>query len=160
MLNITIVAVGKLKEKYLADGCAEYLKRLQAFCKCEVIELDEWRLPASPSQAQIDDALQKESKAIAAKLPPQAYLVAMCVEGGQHSSESFAEEFEKAAQRGKSSIAFVIGGSFGLAEELKASADLRLSLSKMTLPHHMARFFLLEQVYRAMTITANMKYHK
>lgn len=160
MLNITLICVGKLKEAYLREGCAEYLKRLQGFCKVSVVEVDEVRLPENPSAAQIAACIESEGKRIAAKLPLGAHVVALCIEGETPSSEELSRKVEQTAIAGKSSIAFVIGGSYGLCAQIKAQAQLKLSMSRMTFPHQLARFMLLEQVYRAFQISANGKYHK
>lgn len=160
MLNITLVCVGKLKEAYLREACAEYLKRLQGFCKMSVVEVDEVRLPDSPSAAQIAACIESEGKRIAAKLPAGAHVAALCIEGKTPSSEELSRTIEQAAIGGKSSIAFVIGGSYGLCGQIKSRAQLQLSMSRMTFPHQLARLMLLEQVYRAFQISANGKYHK
>ncbi|WP_312640769.1 23S rRNA (pseudouridine(1915)-N(3))-methyltransferase RlmH [Hydrogenoanaerobacterium sp.] len=160
MLSITVICVGKLKESYLREGCAEYVKRLQAFCKISVIEVDEERLSDNPSAAQIDACIESEGKRIAAKLPAGAYLIPMCIEGNQLCSVELSRTIDKIGISGKSSIVFLIGGSHGLWEELKAKSQLRLSMSKMTFPHQLARMMLLEQIYRAFQISANGKYHK
>ena len=160
MINVTILCIGKLKEDYLRAACAEYLKRLSTFCKASVVELNEARLPEKPSQAQITAALAEEGKSILAKLPNGSYTVALCIEGERFTSERLAERMASAAASGKSSLAFIIGGSFGLSDEVKNTCALRLSMSDMTFPHQLARVMLLEQVYRAFSINANTKYHK
>lgn len=160
MGNIQILCVGKLKEKHFAAACAEYQKRLSAFCKLTVTELPEVRLPEHPSQAQIDAALAREGEAILAKLPKGGKVVALCVEGELLSSPQLARQMAAWAVEGTSQLSFLIGGSFGLAEGVKARAHLRLSMSPMTFPHHLARIMLLEQIYRAYQISAGTKYHK
>lgn len=160
MLNVQIICVGKLKERYLSDGCNEYLKRLGAFCRIQVIEVDEERLPDRPSPAQIAAGIEREGRRIVAKLPQGAYTVPLCIEGTMLDSPGLARAIDRAAVEGKSCIAFLIGGSFGLWEPLKRSAPLRLSMSRMTFPHQLARMMLLEQVYRAFQINSNGKYHK
>lgn len=160
MVNIQLICVGKLKEKHFAAACAEYVKRLGAFCKLTVTELPEERLPDNPSQAQIDAALEKEAGLILQKLPKGCKLIAMCVEGKLLSSEALAAQMEKWTVEGTSSMALVIGGSFGLHPSVKQQAQLRLSMSPMTFPHHLARVMVLEQVYRAFQITAGTRYHK
>ncbi len=160
MVNIHLICVGKLKEKHFLAACAEYEKRLGAFCKLTLTELNEDRLPDNPSQAQIDAALEKEAGAIFAKLPKNCKLIAMCVEGKLLSSEALAAQVEKWTVDGASSLALVIGGSFGLHPSVKERAALKLSMSPMTFPHHLARVMVLEQVYRAFQINLGTKYHK
>lgn len=160
MQKVSVICVGKMKEKFYIDAAAEYVKRLSRFCKLEIIELPEDRLPEDPSQAQIDAALAKEADAIRAKLPPSAYLIAMCVEGKQRSSEELAALMALSANQGGSHLVFLIGGSFGLHPSVKALAAVKLSMSPMTFPHHLARVMLLEQIYRGYQINVGSKYHK
>ena len=160
MRSVTLLTVGKLKESFYRQACDEYVKCLGAFCKLNVIELPEERLPQNPSQAQIDAALEKEAAAVRAKLPAGAVLAALCVEGKLLSSEDLAGQMAHWAGSGKSSVVFLIGSSFGLSPTLKAQADLRLSMSPMTFPHHLARVMVLEQIYRAFQINAGSPYHK
>ena len=159
MVNVTIITVGNLKEDYLRQAVAEYQKRLLAFCRPTVIELKEVKLPDSPSKGEIESALSTEGERILASIPPRAYKVALCVEGKQLSSEEFAATIEKATLV-SSDICFIIGSSHGLAPEVKAAADLRLSFSKLTFPHQLMRVVLTEAVYRAFTIIKGTKYHK
>ena len=160
MLSLTLICVGKLKEPHYIAACAEYEKRLAAFYKLSVIEIPEERLPENPSPAQITAALTADGKRIMAKLPVGVAVVALCVEGEEMSSPVFAARLDKIAVSGMSHIVFLIGGSFGLAEKIKVLAKIRLSLSSMTFPHHLARVMLLEQLYRAGQISAGGKYHK
>lgn len=160
MVNIHLLCVGKLKEPHFAAACAEYTKRLGTSCKLTVTELPEVRLPEDPSPAQIEAALAKEGEAILAKLPKGAKVVALCVEGSLLSSRKLAQTLADWQVAGTSSIALVIGGSFGLHPDLKAKAQLKLSMSPMTFPHHLARVMVLEQLYRAFQINAGTKYHK
>ena len=160
MQKVSIICVGKMKEKFYIDAAAEYVKRLSRFCKLEITELPEDRLPDDPSQAQIDAALAKEADAIRAKLPPSAYILAMCVEGKTRSSEELASLMAQSANQGESHLVFLIGGSFGLHPSVKALAAGTLSMSPMTFPHHLARVMLLEQIYRGYQINAGSKYHK
>ena len=160
MQKVTILCVGKLKEKFYADAVSEYSKRLSRFCKLDIVELNEERLPEDPSPAQIEAALSREADAIRAKLPPAAMAVALCVEGKQRSSEELAPLMADSASRGVSHLVFLIGGSFGLHPSIKELAAVRLSMSPMTFPHHLARVMLLEQIYRAYQINAGTKYHK
>ena len=160
MQKVSIICVGKMKEKFYMDAAAEYVKRLSRFCKLEILELPEERLPENPSQAQIDAALAREAEAIKSKLPPQAYIIAMCVEGKTRSSEDLAYLMADSANRGESHLVFLIGGSFGLHPSIKALASVKLSMSPMTFPHHLARVMLLEQIYRGYQINNGSKYHK
>jgi len=159
MMNITVIAVGKLKESYLRDGCGEYIKRLGAFSKVNVIEIAEQRASDNPSQAEILDVISKEGKRIKERIPKGATVIPLCIEGKEYSSPDFSALLENIALE-SSSICFVIGGSFGLSSEVKALGKYKLSFGKMTLPHQLARMVLLEQVYRAFSISNNSKYHK
>ena len=160
MLNITIIAVGKLKEQYLRDASAEYQKRLSAFCKLSIIEIPPEKLSDNPSAKEIENALNNEAKKIFEKIPKGAKVYSMCIEGKQRSSEELSEEIDNLAVEGASNIVFIIGGSFGLSDEVKKLSAFRLSMSKMTFPHQIARIMLLEQIYRAMQISIGTKYHK
>ena len=160
MQKVTILCVGKLKEKFYMDAAAEYAKRLSRYCKLELVELPEERLPEDPSPAQIEAALLKEAAAIRAKLPAGASLIALCVEGELRSSEALARQMADWASQGVGQLVFLIGGSFGLHPSIKEAAKLRLSMSPMTFPHHLARVMVLEQIYRAYQINAGTKYHK
>ena len=160
MQKVTVLCVGKLKEKFYMDAAAEYAKRLSRYCKLELVELPEERLPEDPSPAQIEAALLKESAAIRAKLPSGAALVALCVEGELRSSEALARQMADWASQGVGQLVFLIGGSFGLHPSIKEAAKLRLSMSPMTFPHHLARVMVLEQIYRAYQINAGTRYHK
>ncbi|MDY3282274.1 23S rRNA (pseudouridine(1915)-N(3))-methyltransferase RlmH [Dysosmobacter sp.] len=160
MQKVTILCVGKLKEKFYADAAAEYAKRLSRFCRLEIIELPEERLPENPSPALVDAALAREAEAIRGKLPAGAVAVAMCVEGPLLSSEELAKRMAGWAGQGGSHLVFVIGGSFGLHPSVKTAAAQRVSMSPMTFPHHLARVMLLEQIYRAYQINAGARYHK
>ena len=161
MLSVNIITVGKLKETYLRDACNEYIKRLRAFCKLTIIELSESRLNDNPSEREITSALTDEAKAMNNFLTiKDSFNIAMCIEGKQLSSVEFSQQIEKAAINGKSTINLIIGSSFGIADEVKQTADFKLSMSKMTFPHQLARVMILEQIYRAFQITSNGKYHK
>ena len=159
MLTVRILCVGKCKEKYWREACAEYGKRLSAFCRFEVLEVDEERLPERPSKAQIESGLEQEGKRLLQKAGSTP-IVALCIEGKELSSPQLAQYVERAAVNGASSLAFVIGGSYGLAERLKGESWVKLSMSPMTFPHHLARVMVLEQVYRAFQIAAGTRYHK
>ncbi len=160
MVNVNIICVGKLKEKYLRDASSEYIKRLTAFCKLNIIEISPYALPDSPSAAQIEMGLIDEGKRILQKINPGAYVYAMCIEGKQRSSVSLSEEFDSLCVSGESNLTFIIGGSFGLSDEVKKRANAKLSMSEMTFPHQLARIMLLEQIYRAFQISSGGKYHK
>lgn len=159
-MNITIICLGKLKEKYLRDAVDEYLKRISAYGKPGVIELTPVRLSDNPSQNEIDNALSREAEEIKKKIPNNSYVFALCIEGKEKSSDAFAKTMSDAAIGGKSNLVFIIGSSFGLSPEIKALADYRLSFSPMTFPHQLMRVMLLEQIYRAFQIINNGKYHK
>ena len=155
MRRVKIICFGKLKEPHWRAACAEYEKRLGPYCKLETVELQPAALPDNPSQAQIEQALDIEAKLAFSKIPKNAGVAALCVEGGHYSSEQFAAWLE-----GQSEAALLIGSSFGLHESLKTQAQLKLSLSHMTFPHQLARIMLLEQIYRAFQIQTGGKYHK
>lgn len=160
MQSVTVLCVGKLKERFYADACAEYQKRLGRFCRLSLIELPEQRLSDAPSASEIAAALEKEADAIFERLPRGGAVIALCVEGKELSSEQLAGTMERYATQGVSQLTFLIGGSFGMAERVKKAADLRLSMSPMTFPHHLARVMLLEQIYRAYQIQCGTRYHK
>ena len=162
MLNVHIICVGKLKEKFYLDAAAEYAKRLSPFCRLQITELNEEKLPQDPSQALIDAALRKEADAIRGKIPPNSRVVALCVEGRMRSSEELAAKLRDCPWGDASAkhLVFLIGGSYGLDAALKQEAGDRLSMSPMTFPHHLARVMLLEQLYRGFQINEGSKYHK
>ncbi len=160
MLSVTVICIGKLKEAFMRDASAEYQKRLSRFCSFNIKELAEAPLPENPSDALVAAALKKEGDMILAEIPSGAYSIALCIEGKQLSSPELAERIENVALSGKSAVCFIIGSSFGLSDEVKQKCDLKLSFSKMTFPHQLFRVLLLEQIYRAFSITNKMKYHK
>ena len=160
MMNINIICVGKLKEDYLRNACAEYQKRLGAFCRLKITELQPARLPESPNDSQINAALEDEGKQILSRIAANEAVFAMCIEGKMLSSEKLSEEIESYALKGFGSLCFIIGGSHGLSPAVKARANFRLSMSPMTFPHQLARVMLLEQIYRAFMISNGGKYHK
>lgn len=160
MTTVNLIYVGNIRENYLLAAAAEYEKRLSAYCRLVCTELKEEKLPDEPSQAQIDAAIKKEGERILAVLPQKSKKIALCVEGKQISSEGFSSLLKTAENSGFSQISFIIGGAFGLSEEVKKVCDFRLSLSKMTFTHRIARILLLEQIYRAENIAAGGKYHK
>ena len=160
MQRVTVLCVGKLKEKFYIAAAAEYVKRLQRHCKLELIELPEQRLPDDPSPAEIQKALRTEGDAIRERLPKGGAVIALCIEGRPCSSQELSRRMAEFGVQGKTQLTFLIGGSVGLDEDLKRQADWRLSMSPMTFPHHLARIMLLEQIYRAYQISAGTKYHK
>ncbi len=160
MINVNLIVLGKLKEKYMKDFSAEYEKRLSSYCKLTVTELEPVKLSDNPSQTEIDNALAKETQMINSKIPKNSYVFSMCIEGKQMSSEELSARIEDIALCGKSNITFIIGSSFGLSDEIKRMSDFKFSMSKMTFPHKLARIMLTEQIYRAFSISNNAKYHK
>lgn len=155
---IQLIAVGKLKERWMHDGFAEYEKRLSRYCKFMLTELPESRLPDDPNEAETAAALEQEGKAILQAA--RGKIIALCIEGKPHSSEQLAAVLAQAGVTGDSAVSFVIGSSFGLSDAVKQRAGLRLSMSPMTFPHQLARVLLMEQIYRAFQINAGGKYHK
>lgn len=149
-----------MREKFYIDAFSEYAKRLQAYCRFECVELTEQRLPENPSQKEITAALDREAVEIIKNIPTDAYIVAMCVEGRQMKSEGMAKLIAERAESGKPKLCFLIGGSFGMSDEVKQRADMRLSMSEMTFPHHLARVMLAEQIYRGFKINEGSRYHK
>ena len=160
MFEITLIAMGKLKEKFYLSAAAEYEKRLKGYCNFKLIELPEVRLSDSPSAAEIENALEREADTILTKVPKGAWFCVFTPEGKLLSSENLASKMADVKLSGKSSACFLIGSSFGMAQRLKNVADMKLSMSPMTFPHHLARIMILEQLYRAEAIQAGSKYHK
>ena len=160
MLSVSVICIGKLKERFFEQACAEYQKRLSRFCALNIKELSECALPENPSGAQIDAALKKEGEMIEREIPSGAYTISLCVEGKQLSSNELSEKLDGVALSGKAKVCFIIGSSFGLAQSVKQKSNLCLSFSKMTFPHQLFRVLLLEQIYRAFSISNGMKYHK
>lgn len=160
MFSVTLICMGKLKEKFYTAAAAEYEKRLQGYCQFKLLELPEARLPENPSPAEIAAGLDKEAETILAKIPKGAWFCVLTPEGKLLSSEALARQMEQVKLSGKSSACFLIGSSFGIAPRVKARANLKLSMSPMTFPHHLARVMVLEQLYRAEAIQAGSKYHK
>ena len=155
-----MICVGKLKEKFYIEAVAEYSKRLSGYCKLQITELPEERLPKEPSPAQIESALSKEGDAILSKIQPRSSLIALCVEGKPRSSEGVAELIETWSQKGEKELVFAIGGSHGMHPKVKEKAWIKLSMSPMTFPHHLVRVMLLEQIYRGFKINEGSSYHK
>lgn len=160
MFNITLITIGKLKEKFYLSAAAEYEKRIKGYCQFHLIELPEVRLPDNPSPSEISNALEKEADNIIEKIPKGAWFCTLTPEGKMLSSEELAEKMQAVKISGKNSACFLIGSSFGMAPRLKKMADFKLSMSPMTFPHHLARVMVLEQLYRAEAIQAGSKYHK
>ena len=160
MYKITILCVGGLKEAYWRDACAEYEKRLGAFCRFRLIEVAEERLPDNPSAAQIAATIEAEGKRLLDQISRDSAVIPLCIEGKELDSPALAARVQKLAVDGTSHITFVIGGSWGLSDAVKNRAVLRLSMSSMTFPHQLARVMVLEQVYRAFQISSGGKYHK
>jgi len=158
MQNITLVAVGKLKEKFYVEACNEYIKRLSGFCRIEVKELSEQKNDGN--EASVRAELKRESEDIKKAIPSGAFVIAMCVEGIQYSTPELTDELARRTVAVGGKLCVIIGGSEGLDETIKQLADLKLSMSKMTFPHHLARVMVLEQLYRCHTILAGKKYHK
>ena len=160
MFDITLIVMGKLKEKFYITAAEEYKKRLSGYCRFQLVELPEFRLPEDPSPAEISAGLEKEAEQILAKIPKGAWFCTLTPEGKLMSSEALAAKIKEVKLSGKSSACFLIGSSFGISPRIKEMADLRLSISPMTFPHHLARVMVLEQLYRAEAIQAGSKYHK
>ena len=160
MFEITLITVGKLKEKFYLTAASEYEKRLKGYCNFKIIELPESRLPENPSPAQINIGLDKEAEDIFSKIPKGAWFCIFTPEGTLLGSEKLAQKMADVKLSGKSSACFLIGSSFGIAQSVKERADFKLSMSPMTFPHHLARIMVLEQLYRSEAIQAGSKYHK
>lgn len=159
-MKVKIIAVGKLKEKYLKDGIAEYGKRMSRFAKFEIVELADEKTPDNANAAQNQQIMEKEGERILAKISERDYVIVLAIEGKQLSSEAFSQVIADATLRGYSDIVFVIGGSLGLADKVKKRANLRLSFGLLTLPHQLMRLVLSEQIYRAFMIQQGSPYHK
>lgn len=160
MLGVKLICVGKMKERFYIDAFNEYQKRLSAYCRFELVELNEQRLSDNPSDREISAALEREAIEIMKAIPSDAYVTAMCVEGRQMPSEGMAKLIAERESSGKPKLCFIIGGSFGLSPTVKARADRKLSMSEMTFPHHLARVMLAEQIYRGFKINEGSRYHK
>lgn len=160
MFAITLIAMGKLKEKFYLSAAAEYEKRLSGYCQFKLLELPEVRLPEDPSPAEISAGLEKEGDLILSKIPKGAWFCVLTPEGKVISSEALAAKVQEVKLSGKSSACFLIGSSFGMSPRVKEKADFKLSMGPMTFPHHLARIMVLEQLYRAESIQAGSKYHK
>lgn len=159
-MNIKIICIGKLKEKYWTEAVAEYVKRISRFARIEIIELKETRISDRPSEAEEESVKKSEGAEILKKIKKDDYCITLEIKGKELSSEQLAKQLDRLALDGKSSISFVIGGSLGLSHEVSARADFKLSFSPMTFPHQMMRVILLEQIYRCFKINNNETYHK
>ena len=160
MFSMTLICMGKCKEKFYIAAAEEYAKRMKGYCEFRLLELPEYRLPENPSDAEIAMGLAKEAESIRKAIPRGAWFCVLTPEGKLHSSEELAATLKAVKNTGKSAACFLIGSSFGMDPSLKAQADLKLSMSKMTFPHQLARVMVLEQLYRAESIQAGSKYHK
>lgn len=158
-MNITVICVGKIKEKFFTDAISEYTKRLARFCKIEIIEVRDLKIPDNASEKECESILEKEGDLILAKIPKSSYVIPLCIEGKELSSPGLAEKISDISME-QSHITFIIGGSLGMSNAVKNAGDYRLSFGKMTLPHQLMRVVLLEQIYRAFKINANESYHK
>lgn len=161
MRSIEIICVGNLKEKYLRDAAAEYIKRLSVYCKLNITELNEYKLSDKPSESDIMRCIEYEGQEIISKIPDKSTVITLCIEGNIMSSEKFSEELnEFMSDPSSSKICFIIGGSYGLSESVKKMSKLKLSFSRMTFTHQISRILLLEQIYRSFQIMTGGKYHK
>lgn len=158
-MKISIVACGKIKEKYLQAGIAEFVKRLKPYCQLEFIEISEEKMPDKPSPAEKRQILQAEGAKLLQKIPQNSYVFLLDVYGKEFSSEELAAKLDELPLQGHSNFSFVIGGPFGLSEELRQRADQKLSFSRMTFTHQMVRLLLVEQIYRCFKINRGEKYH-
>ncbi|MBO9131338.1 23S rRNA (pseudouridine(1915)-N(3))-methyltransferase RlmH [Bacillus sp. 165] len=159
-MNISIISIGKLKEKYLKQGIDEYLKRLSSYAKVEIIELSDEKAPENLSETDMEIVKHKEGSRILEKIADDAHVIALAIEGKAKSSEELAKDMDRLATYGKSKVAFVIGGSLGLSKDVMKRANDTLSFSKMTFPHQLMRLILVEQIYRAFRINRGEPYHK
>jgi 23S rRNA (pseudouridine1915-N3)-methyltransferase len=159
MMKITIICLGRLKEKYLTEACDEYRKRLSRYCQLDFVELEPIKLPEKPSDAEINSALEKEADLILKKIPQNNEVFTLCIEGKQLSSENLAQRVDSLKNMGKN-LTFIIGSSYGLSQRIKSISQLKLSFSQMTFPHQLFRVMLLEQIYRAFKINEGSQYHK
>ena len=160
MLSVKFICVGRMREKFYIDAFNEYTKRLQPYCKFQLLEPAEQKPGDTPSPKELEKALDREAEDILSAIPADGYTVALCVEGREMSSEALAQLVARVEGSGRPRMCFIIGGSFGLSPKVKARADLKLSMSPMTFPHHLARVMLSEQLYRAFKINEGSRYHK
>lgn len=158
-MNITVICVGKIKEKFFTDAISEYEKRLSRFCKLDIVEVKDLKIPDNASDKECEAILEKEGELILSKIPKSSYVIPLCIEGKQLSSPELAEKVSEISME-QSHITFIIGGSLGMSDAVKKLGSLKLSFGKMTLPHQLMRVVLLEQIYRAFKINAKESYHK
>lgn len=159
-MNIRLITVGKIKEKYIQEGIKEYSKRLSRYCSLEIVEIDDEKAPENLSEKEMDIVKQKEGERILSKIPQNSFVISLVIQGKQLSSEELAEKIDSLMIEGISDITFIIGGSLGLSDEVIMRSNFKLSFSKMTFPHQLMRMILLEQIYRAWRIIKNEPYHK
>ncbi len=159
-MNIRLITVGKIKEKYIQEGIKEYSKRLSRYCSLDIVEIDDEKAPENLSDKEMEMVKQKEGERIVSKIPQNSYVISLVIEGKQLSSEELAVKIESLMVEGISDITFIIGGSLGLSDEVISRSNFKLSFSKMTFPHQLMRMILLEQIYRAWRIIKNEPYHK
>ena len=159
-MNIRLITVGKIKEKYIQEGIKEYSKRLSRYCSLEIIEIDDEKAPENLSDKEMEIVKEKEGERILAKIPQSSFVISLVIQGKQLSSEELSEKIDTLMVEGVSDISFIIGGSLGLSNEVINRSNFKLSFSKMTFPHQLMRMILLEQVYRAWRIIKNEPYHK
>ena len=159
-MNIKIITVGKLKEKYLKQGIAEYVKRLGSYCKLEIIEVNDEKVPENLSEKEMEQVKDKEGERILAKISETSYVFALAINGKQYDSVEFSKDIEQLGIRGKSDLVFIIGGSIGLSDSVLKRANEQISFGKLTFPHQLMRLVLVEQVYRAFRISKGEPYHK
>ena len=161
MQNITIIAMGKVQKGFMLDGCNEYIKRLKTMCNLKIVQLEDVQLmEKNLNDTLIQKTLDREADEIIKNIPKQSYIISMCIEGKQMSSEDLAKLFNDKAVEGFSNICFIIGSSHGLSDRIKQMSHYKMSMSKMTFPHHLARVMVLEQIYRAFKIEEGSGYHK
>lgn len=160
MIKISIISVGKIKEKYLKSGIDEFSKRLSKYCKLDIVELSDEKAPENLSPKEMEMVKNKEGNAILSKLKQNQYVIALAIDGEKMSSEKFAKKIESLSVGGNSHLCFIIGGSLGLSDEVLSRADMKMSFSDMTFPHQMMRLILLEQIYRCFRINNHEPYHK
>lgn len=160
MLSVKMICVGRMRERFYIEAFNEYVKRMQPYCRFQLAEPAEIKLGDSPSQKELEKALEKEAEDILAAIPQDSYVAALCIEGREMSSPELAKLVSDVEASGRPRLCFIIGGSYGLSPKVKARADLRLSMSPMTFPHHLARVMLAEQLYRSFKINEGSRYHK
>ena len=160
MLSVKFICVGRMRERFYIDAFHEYAKRLQSYCKWQLVEPAEIKLGDSPSDKEISAARDKEAEEILSAVPADSYVVALCVEGKELPSEAMGKLIAQRENSGKPKLCFIIGGSFGMSERIKQRADMKLGMSEMTFPHHLARVMLAEQIYRCFKINEGSRYHK